>query len=421
MIAKVHTISHGAAMTNYAMDKTQAEVVHVHLLPDDLSPSALWGRMMLHNRQTEGLRSSNHELKNCAIRIELSPSMEETEGWTIQDWQQLAEEFIREFDAVDMSAQTKRRSAAHTNLANSQYVVALHHDSNSGIPHLHIVANRVDMDGHVNNDHKIRERGWVAADIINRRRGWELPKDIRDQHIQQVSDDCMTVLRQMPSFTWGEYKRRLEGKDYKLNLRSDKTGTIVGYTVWMGNSKYKASELGTARNLMASKIEKTWQKLHAQSIQRSGKASGTPMRPGMSMNGTSSAVSVPVKPKSLVGRYAERQTANVPVRYVKDIPYKDGNCHIDIPQTVCDLLKEEATVHPDNDTATQENVLEVAMLLFAGYIDAATVMSESSGGGGSQPSDGWGRDKDDDEKWARRCAQLASWMSKPKPRYRRSR
>ena len=38
------------------------------------------------------------------------------------------------------------------------------------------------------------------------------------------------------------------------------------------------------------------------------------------------------------------------------------------------------------------------MLLFAGYIDAATSMSESCGGGGSSPSSGWGK-KDDEDDW----------------------
>ena len=166
-------------MTTYAMDKLDAETVKLNFLPEDLSPSAIWGRMMLHIRETERQRKGNNEFKKFAIRIELSPSKEETEGWTMADWQQLVDEFINEFDCIDMTPYHGRPKDAHTNLAHSQYVASLHVDSESGIPHLHIVVNRVDMDGHVNNDHKIRERGWMAADIINQRRRWKLPKDIR--------------------------------------------------------------------------------------------------------------------------------------------------------------------------------------------------------------------------------------------------
>lgn len=53
-----------------------------------------------------------------------------------------------------------------------------------------------------------------------------------------------------------------------------------------------------------------------------------------------------------------------------------------------------------------------SLLLFAGYLDAATSMAVSSGGGGSDTG-GWGRDKDEDElEWARRCAKMANSMCK---------
>ena len=85
----------------------------------------------------------------------------------------------------------------------------------------------------------------------------------------------------------------------------------------------------------------------------------------------------------------------------------------------CDVFNNEVQVPEDNDIATTENVAHVAMLLFAGYIDAATSISESCGGGGSAPSSGWGK-KDDEEDWkyAHRCAQMAHAMCKPKPRSR---
>jgi hypothetical protein len=257
MIAQVHTISHGAAMTTYAMDKLDAETVKLNFLPEDLSPSAIWGRMMLHIRETERQRKGNNEFKKFAIRIELSPSKEETEGWTMADWQQLVDEFINEFDCIDMTPYHGRPKDAHTNLAHSQYVASLHVDSESGIPHLHIVVNRVDMDGHVNNDHKIRERGWMAADIINQRRRWKLPKDIRDRHRYQINDACKAALCELDKFTWEGYCDKMKSKGYSVMLRHDKQGKLVGYTVWMGNSHFKASELGVARNLTVTKIEHT--------------------------------------------------------------------------------------------------------------------------------------------------------------------
>ena len=64
----------------------------------------------------------------------------------MDDWARLADEFIQEFDSIDLSKKTKRASSKQTNLKGSQYVVALHRDAKSGILHLHIDANRVDME-----------------------------------------------------------------------------------------------------------------------------------------------------------------------------------------------------------------------------------------------------------------------------------
>ena len=73
---------------------------------------------------------------------------------------------------------------------------------------------------------------------------------------------------------------------------------------------------------------------------------------------------------------------------------------------------EENIATPD-ESVPVENVLNVAMLLFMNYVDAATTVAESSGGGGGTSSD-WGKDKDEDERdWARRCAQHAKWLCKP--------
>lgn len=78
---------------------------------------------------------------------------------------------------------------------------------------------------------------------------------------------------------------------------------------------------------------------------------------------------------------------------------------------------EDAIEVPDKSMPF-ENVLNVAMLLFMHYVDAAITISESCGGGGSTPSN-WGKDKDEDKRdWARRCAQHANWLCKPIRRHK---
>ena len=104
MIAKARAISHGANSMRYVVNKDKADIIKLHLLPDNVTAESLWSRMLLHQAKFLGERSK--AIKNNMIRIEVSPTSEETKGWTNADWEKLADDFIREFDAVDLSART---------------------------------------------------------------------------------------------------------------------------------------------------------------------------------------------------------------------------------------------------------------------------------------------------------------------------
>lgn len=153
MIAKADAISHGANAIRYSVNKEKADIVKTYCLPDNISPEAMYGRMMLVQKMFAENNNKGRPLVRNMIRIEVSPTKEETQGWTMDDWVRLADEFIQVFDSIDLSGKTKRASSKQTNLKSSQYVVALHRDSKSGILHLHIDANRMDMDGKINDGH----------------------------------------------------------------------------------------------------------------------------------------------------------------------------------------------------------------------------------------------------------------------------
>ena len=103
MIAKANNITHGSNAVRYSADKELAEIVKVGHLPEGLTTSSIWSRMMLHQAQFKEKLQGHRRIKNTSIRIELSPAKEETEGWTMADWQKLADDFIREFDAVSLN------------------------------------------------------------------------------------------------------------------------------------------------------------------------------------------------------------------------------------------------------------------------------------------------------------------------------
>ena len=389
MIAKASTISHGANAIRYSVNKDRADIVKANLLPDDISPEAMYGRMMLVQKMFTEKINKGRPLGRNVIRIEISPSEKESRNWTMDDWARLADEFIRVFDSIDLSQKTKRASSKQTNLKGSQYIAALHRDSKSGILHLHIDANRVDMNGKINDSHKIGERAVMAANIINERRGWMQSEEIGIRHRQEISVCCMEILRKMDKFSWKQYEAELTKRGYKVHLQEKESGGVYGYSIKRGNSIYKSSVLGIGRSLTPSKIEATWAKLHPQERK-----------------------SEPTKPISQQTRTADITPISQPVIKHYNIATDEYHSyHVEIPEAADNIIRQNCSLEEAHPLAKLEEIQHTALLLFAGYLDAATSMATSSGGGSD--TGGWGRDKDEDElEWARRCARMANSMCK---------
>ena len=395
MIAQGEAIAHGAAAIDYSMGKDKAQIVKINDLPDNIEPLAMWSRMMQLQHYFMKDKGNRKPIERKALRFEISPTIEESKGWTMQDWLRLAEEFIAVLDSIDYRPKNKDVKLKHTNIKNSQYVVSLHFDSKSGIPHLHIVANRIDNMGNTNDAHYIGERAAHAANILNEKYGWVQSMQRREENIKQISDDCLTALKEMPHFNWNTYCRMLRNKGYNIQLKKDSIGKVCGYTIRKGNSIYKSSLLGNSRNLMPSKIEDTWRKLHQSSRAK---------QDSMMTSRTEST------------NVSSTEKSNSSMVYHYFILADKQMYEVNIPKHIQDIFANEFATSEDLDIS---NLANVAALLFAEYIDAATSIASSGGGGGS-PGTGWGKDKDEDDRnWALRCARMAKWLCKPMSRGRK--
>ena len=399
MIAQGEAIAHGAAAIDYSMGKDKAQIVKINDLPDNIEPLAMWSRMMQLQHYFMKDKGNRKPIERKALRFEISPTIEESKGWTMQDWLRLAEEFIAVLDSIDYRPKNKDVKLKNTNIKNSQYVVSLHFDSKSGIPHLHIVANRIDNMGNTNDAHYIGERAAHAANILNEKYGWVQSMQRREENIKQISDDCLTALKEMPHFDWNTYCRMLRNKGYDIQLKKDSIGKVCGYTIRKGNSIYKSSLLGNSRNLMPSKIEETWRKFHQSS------------RAEQDSKMTSRTES-----KTESTNVSSTKKSNSSMVYHYSILVDKQMYEVNIPNHIQDIFASEFATSDDLDIS---NLAKVAALLFAEYIDTATSIASSGGGGGS-PGNRWGKDKDEDERnWALRCARMAKWLCKPMSRGRK--
>lgn len=269
MIAKAKSISHGINALNYisgvsANKKHPERIFHVcdNLLPPGTDPMGIWNSVKLaslsHPRMTKEM-----------IRIEISPAKEHTVNFTMDDWHQLWRDFVAEFDGQELKGKGGRIVSPKTNIAGSIHTVYVHYESESGTPHLHAAVSRVDCNGNINNDSNIHLRAQRAAERVARKRGWRSAANIHDTNKVQVGRDCLDVLRDMKRWSLDDYFNGLHAKGYDVKVRKDDSGIIRGYVLRHGNAKFKASELGKGRNLMITKLEDTWKKLHPMAVQQS--------------------------------------------------------------------------------------------------------------------------------------------------------
>ena len=217
MIANAKAVAHGIRAMLYVSGESRnkkhpEKITRIcdNFMPQGMDATGIWTEMKFATM-------NRPNIKNNVIRMEISPAMEHTENFT------------------------------------------------------------VDENGNINNDHAIHLRAQRAAEKVARQRGWTTAMHIHKTNIPQVSADCMEALRELDKWSWDGYQERLAAKGYKLYLRKDKKDMIRGYVLCKGSTRFKASELGKGRNLTASRIWQTWEKLHPeQDKQKTKQASPTP-------------------------------------------------------------------------------------------------------------------------------------------------
>lgn len=403
MIGKAKSISYGINdiryITGESRNKKHPELIyHVkdNLLPCRLDAQGVWD--MMKARAPKG--------KNV-IRIEVSPAKEHTENFTMRDWEQLWDDFVREYDSMEFKDKHGEVYSHKTNFAGSIYSVWLHLESDSGIPHLHAAVCRKDNEGRTNNDHNIHLRAQYAAERVARQRGWTTVMDIHRMNADEVAAALTDILRSMPSWSWIDYVARVRVKGCTLEERRDKQGVLRGYTVGKDDVIYKASELGKGRNLMASKIESTWNRLHNQAdAELKQDVNDIDAKPVTSPVTTTETVSdKPVVDCSIYSSWKDGTS-----RY--DLAHEGKDYRFYIPDKVMQLFDDEFDYR---ETANHKELTNYAVALFVGMMDVPTV--PSGGGGGTSNDLPWGQKEDEDEmERARRCAHAAVRKLGKKPK-----
>ncbi len=405
MIANAKSISHGIRAILYVSGESRnkkhpEKITRIcdNFMPQGMDASGIWTEMKFATM-------NRPDIKNDVIRMEISPAMEHTGDFTVEDWRKLWCDFAAAYDNQTILDDDGKVISVPTNISGSKSSVWLHLESDSGIPHLHAVVCRIDENGNINNDHAIHIRAQRAAEKVARQRGWTTAMQIHESNIPKVSADCMDALRELSEWSWEGYKERLAARGYELHQRKDNEKNIRGYVLCKGNTRFKASELGKGRNLTASHIIQTWEKLHPEKTEQ---ASLTPKQSVVTTpNSPATKEHAPLLQSEVQHNnpayedYTEWQSDRLRTEFEHD----GRNYDRYIPGKVLDCLNDE---FDHRELANWQALQNLAVAFFT--LVASPYGEMSGGGGGSSQSDlKWGRDPEEDEiEFARRCAREAS-------------
>ena len=102
MIILARPVAYGGNAARYAMEKEDATVVKVNHMPDYLDATEIWYRMKHHCQLHQQDRTVGRKLERFMTTFVLSPSKEESENYTLDDWANLADEGLEALDSVGL-------------------------------------------------------------------------------------------------------------------------------------------------------------------------------------------------------------------------------------------------------------------------------------------------------------------------------
>lgn len=230
MIAKCKAISHGKEMLNYAMRDSKMESVVASNMVMGQTADEIFQEM-------EAVNSCGSRCKNKYLRFEI--------GIAPQDEKQLSPEHL---------TYIANEFAKNMGLENTQWIACTHKDTNN--LHIHLVANRIGIDGKVYQTDFVSNRSAHAAEEISREMGLTIAKEVKaeKEYINRNSSDHrIETKRKLQKIAYGVLAKAKSPSELVAELRKqgievepvkNKQGKMYGVRFCYKGETFKASEVG---------------------------------------------------------------------------------------------------------------------------------------------------------------------------------
>lgn len=236
MIGKGKAIAHGGNAINYALREDKLDtVVGRNMIESNIPADIL--------REFEMVNQHNYRCKNKYMRYEIGVSPQDIDKLKLGDMRKIAWTF-----------------ANRMGLQNHQWIACTHKDT--GKPHIHLIANRIGVDGNVFDTTFMSNRSARIAEEISREMGLTIANDVRKekekqqrkQHQDTYSDPQRQRAKEiLQRIAYSELRSNntlegflygLERKGVGIELAKNKQCKIYGIRFSYDGQTFKASEIG---------------------------------------------------------------------------------------------------------------------------------------------------------------------------------
>jgi hypothetical protein len=230
MIGKGKAIAHGGNAINYAMREGKIDrIVGKDMIDGDTPTDIL--------REFEMVNQYNYRCKNKFMRYEIG----------------IAPQDINKLKSGDMS-KIARTFAHKMGLQNHQWIACTHKDT--GKPHIHLIANRIGVDGKVSDTTFMSNRSAKITEEISREMGLTIANDAHKhkQHQEAFTDPARQRAKEkLQEIAYYELFKNVSLKDFLHGLEHEgvaiepvknKQGKIYGIRFNYEGHAFKASEIG---------------------------------------------------------------------------------------------------------------------------------------------------------------------------------
>jgi hypothetical protein len=234
MIGKGKAIAHGGNALNYAMREGKMDRIVGRNLIDSDTPADIL-------REFEMVNQHNYRCKNKFMRYEIGIAPQDIEKLKPEDMSKIARLFTNKMG-----------------LHNHQWIACTHKDT--GKPHIHLIANRIGVDGKVFDTTFMSNRSAKITEEISREMGLTIANDVckekqqRKQHQDTYSDPQRQRAKEaLQRIAYSELRSNntLEGFLYNLERKGiviepvkNKQDKIYGIRFCYKGQTFKASEIG---------------------------------------------------------------------------------------------------------------------------------------------------------------------------------